>query len=85
MGPAGAGPLGRMRSRARRPEALHVLSPPVQAVDPLVQPGHQAGCVTADGIPLDVEGVVSVVVPLRVGGVGPEGLHDHGVDDEARE
>ena len=82
--PDGALPDGRMRSPDLGAQLLHVLGAAGDAVDPLVEPGVEARGVAADGVPVEIEAVVAVVVALRVRGMRAERLDHHGVDDEAR-
>src|SRR5437867_5853234 len=79
---------GSARAEARDPlgaELLDVRRSPVQAVDPVAEPGLDRVLVASDRVPFEIEAVVPVVRSLDVRRVGTEGLHDDRIDDETRQ
>ena len=61
-------------------EFLPVFSPVFDPIDPLIQPGGQGFGGFADLVPLQVEGVITVVVSLGIGWMGAVWDMAHRVD-----
>ncbi len=68
-----------------RPELFPVFGAVLHPVDPLIQPLLHAGGVFGDLIPFQVEGIVAVVISLRIGGMAGEWNVADGIHDEIRD
>src|SRR6187399_1024896 len=76
--------LGFERGDALRSELCGVFGASGDAVDPFVQPARERRRIARNGFPVEIKGVVAVVVALRVRGMGAQRLNDDRVDDEPR-